>query len=129
MVELVSLDPGEAPDWDEAERYVAALILEEIEDDLVEQCGVDPDRDPRETWLDIVKERLLEDLRRFRADIEGDHDEIEEWEFRGARVFASVGSTDDESNPDSGHGWLCRLLDASALGAAGFERVRRASLA
>ncbi len=128
MVELVSLDPGEASDWEEAERYIDALILEEIEDDLVEQCGVDPDRDPRETWLQIVKERLREDLRRFRADIEGDHDEIEEWDFRGGRVFASVGSEEDESNRDSGHGWMCRLLDASALGAAGFERVRRASL-
>jgi hypothetical protein len=127
-VELVALDPGEAPDWDAAERYLDALILEEVEDDLLEQCGVRPDTDPRDTWLETVKERLREDLRRFREDVEGDHDEIEEWDFRGGRISASIGTFADESNPDSGHGWLCRLLDASALGAAGFERVRKGAL-
>lgn len=127
-VELAALDAGEAPDWEAAESYVNALILEEIEDDLLELCGVKPDRDPRDTWLGLVKERLLADLERFRDDIEGDHDEIEEWDFRGGRVFASVGSLDDEADPERGHGWMCRLVDVSALGAAGFERVRKARL-
>jgi hypothetical protein len=127
-VELVALEPGEAPDWPEAEAYIDALILEEIEDDLLEQCGVDPDNDPRESWLDKVKERLRTDLERFRGDVEDDHDEIEEWDFRDGRIFASVGSYEDESNPDSGHGWLCRLADVGALSAAGFQRVRRAQL-
>jgi hypothetical protein len=127
-VELVALEPGEAPDWPEAEAYIDALILEEIEDDLLEQCGVDPDNDPRESWLDKVKERLRADLGRFRGDLEGEHDEIEEWDFRDGRIFASVGSYEDESDPDSGHGWLCRLADVGALSAAGFQRVRRAQL-
>jgi hypothetical protein len=127
-VELVALEPGEEPDWAEAERFIDALILPELEDDLIEQCGVDPDADPRETWLGKVKERLHEDLRRFRADVEGDHDEIEEWEFLGGRVLASLGSYDDESDPESGHGWMCRLVDAGALTAAGFARVRKAEL-
>jgi hypothetical protein len=127
-VELVALEPGEAPDWAAAERYLGSLVLEEIEDDLIEMCGVDPDTDPRDSWLDAVKERLRADLERFRADIEGDHDEIEEWDFRGGRIFASVGSLDDESDPNRGHGWICRLVDAEVLGAAGFERVRKASL-
>jgi hypothetical protein len=127
-VELVALEPGEAPDWAAAERYLDSLVLEELEDDLIEMCGVDPDTDPRDSWLDAVKERLRTDLGRFRADIEGDHDEIEEWDFGGGRIFASVGSVDDESDPDRGHGWTCRLVDAEALGAAGFERVRKASL-
>ena len=127
-VELVSLEPGEAPDWAEAEAYIDALILEEIEDDLLEQCGVDPNNDPRESWLDTVKNRLRADLEAFRADVEGEHDEIEEWEFRDGRIFASVGSYEDESNPDSGHGWLCRLTDVGALAAAGFQRVRKAQL-
>jgi hypothetical protein len=128
LVELVALDPGEAPDWDEAARYVRALTLSTIEDDLLEQCGVDTAADPEDSWLEIVTSRLLEDLDAFRADIEGDHDQIQEWEFRDGQVFASVGSTDDESDPDSGHGWLCRLLDVGALGAAGFIRVRKAEL-
>lgn len=127
-VELVALEAGEAPDWEAAEQYIDALILEEIEDDLVELCGVDPDRDPRDSWLDAVKERLRTDLERFRADVEGDHDEIEEWDFRGGRVFASVGSLEDEADPYSGHGWMCRLVDSGALAAAGFERVRKAEL-
>jgi hypothetical protein len=127
-VELVALEPGEEPDWEEAERYIDALILEEIEDDLLELCGVDPNRDPRETWLEQVKERLLEDLRLFRDDVEGDHDEIEEWSFRGARIFVSVGSPDDEADPLSGHGWMCRLVDSSALTAAGLQRVQKARL-
>jgi hypothetical protein len=127
-IELVALDPGEAPDWEEAQRYLDALGLDEVEDDLLELCGVDPDRDPRDTWLDTVRERLREDLERFRGDIEGDKDEIEEWDFQDGRVFASVGSPDDESDPDSGHGWLTRLVDSGALGAAGFARVRKAEL-
>jgi hypothetical protein len=125
----VALESIEAPDWAAAESYVDSLILEEVEDDLIELCGVDPDVDPRETWLDKVKERLRLDLERFRADIEGDHDQIEEWDFTGGRIFASVGSADDEADPNSGHGWMCRLVDVSALVAAGFERVRKAELA
>jgi hypothetical protein len=123
--ELVALDAGEAPDWDAASSYIDALVLEEIEDDLVELCGVRPGSDPRDTWLDTVKARLAEDLARFRADIEGDHAKILEWSFLDGQVFASIGSEEDEANPDSGHGWLCRLVDASAAGAAGFERIRR----
>ncbi|MGB2874644.1 MAG: hypothetical protein WBB76_04130 [Gaiellaceae bacterium] len=128
FVELVALEPGEAPDWAEAERYIDALELEEIEDDLLEQCGVDPGRDPGDTWLGVVKERLRSDLDRFRGDIEGDHDVIEEWDFRDGRIFAAVGSFEDEANPDSGHGWMTRLYDVSALAAAGFTRVRQAQL-
>jgi len=127
-IELVALEPGEEPDWEEAERYIDALILDEIEDDLIELCGVDPAHDPRETWLQTVKERLLEDLRQFRADVERDHDEIEEWEFGDGRIFASMGSPGDEADPNKGHGWMCRLVDSSALTAAGFQRVQKARL-
>jgi hypothetical protein len=125
-VELVALEAGEEPDWEEAARYIDALIIEEIEDDLFEMCGVDPDADPRDTWLERVKERLRSDLERLSADVESDHDEIEEWDFRGGRVLVSVGTTDDEADPDKGHGWMCRLVDSEALGAAGFERIRKA---
>jgi hypothetical protein len=127
-IELVALEPGEEPDWDEAERYVDALILDEIEDDLFELSGVNIRSDPQETWLQTVKERLLEDLRLFRDDVEGDHDEIEEWEFRDARIFVSVGSHDDETDPNKGHGWMSRLVDSSTLTAAGLQRVKKARL-
>lgn len=127
-VELVALEPGEEPDWDAAERFVEAIVLEEVEDDLLEQCGVDPDHDPRETWLETVKRRLRADLARFRADAEGDGAQIEQWSFRDGRIFASIGSPDDEADPLSGHGWMCRLVDAGVLGAAGFERVRKTEL-
>jgi hypothetical protein len=127
-VELVALDPGEAPDWEEARRYIEAVTLDTVDDDLLEQCGVDTKRDPETTWLDTVTSRLLDDLGALRADVEGDHDEIQEWEFRDGKIFASVGSLDDESDPASGHGWLCRLLDSGALGAAGFTRVRKAEI-
>ncbi len=127
-VELVALEAGEEADWDAAASYIDALILEEIEDDLLELCGVNPNADDRDTWLTTVNERLRQDLARFRADVEGDHAEIQVWEFRDGRVFASVGAMEDEADPLSGHGWMCRLLDASALGAAGFERVRKAEL-
>jgi hypothetical protein len=127
-LELVALDPGEAPDWDAAERFVAALVIEEINDDLLVRCGVDPDGDPRESWLPKVQARLREDLALFRDDVEGDHDQIEEWDFRGGRVFAAIGTPDAESDPLSGYGSMCRLLDAEALGAAGFVRVRKTEL-
>jgi hypothetical protein len=127
-IELGALEPGEAPDWDEALRYIEALILEEIEDDLIERCGVDPDHDPRETWLETIQERLRTDLQCFRDDVDGDHDEIEEWEFRGGRIFATVGTYEDEFDPNSGHGWMCRLIDSGVLGIAGFERVRKYEL-
>jgi hypothetical protein len=128
-VELAALDPGETPDWEEARRYIEALSLATVEDDLLEQCGVDTSRDPESGWLDTVTSRLLDDLEALRDDVEGDHDEIQEWEFQDGRIFASVGSLDDESDPASGHGWLCRLLDSGALGAAGFTRVRKAEIA
>ena len=127
-VELVALDPGEEPDWEAAERYLDALILEEIEDDLLELCGVDLDRDARDTWLTAVKERLRSDLARFRAEVAGDHDEIERWSFRGGWIFVSVGSADDEADADKAHGWMSRLVDSGVLAAAGFERVRKAEL-
>jgi hypothetical protein len=124
-IELVGLEGGRAPDWDEATRYLDSLILEELEDDLLEQCGVDPRRDPQRTWLDKAKRRLHDDLNSFRADIERDHDQIEEWDFRGGRIFAALGSFDDDANPASGYGWMCRLVDAGVLQAAGFYRVRK----
>jgi hypothetical protein len=127
-VELIALEPGEEPDWQEAERYIDALILEEIEDDLFELCGVDVGRDPQNTWLSKVKERLREDLQQFRADVEIDHDQIEEWSFRGARIFVSVGSHDDEADPLSGHGWMSRLVDSGVHIAARFQRVQKARL-
>ena len=91
-------------------------------------CGVDTRTDPQETWLDTVKQRLRDDLASFGADVEGDHDEIEEWDFRGGRILASVGTYEDEFDPDAGHGWMCRLADSGALGIAGFERVRKYEL-
>jgi hypothetical protein len=127
-VELVALEPGEVPDWSEGRRYIDDLILEEIEDDLLELCGVNPNRDPREGWLATVQDRLRADLESLRTDVEGDHDEVEEWDFLDGRIYAAVGSFDDEAEPGSGYGWLCRLVDASALGAAGFRRVRKAEL-
>jgi hypothetical protein len=126
-VELVALDSGEEPDWAEAERFIDALILEEIGEDLLEECGVDTAR-PRHAWLETVKSRLRSDLENFRVDVEREHDHIEEWDFRGARIFASVGTVEEESDPDSAHGWMCRLIDSDAHGAAGFERVRKAEL-
>jgi hypothetical protein len=128
-LELVALEPGEEPDWEASERFIDALVLAEIDDDLIELCGVDTDRDPRDTWLATVTERLSSDLAAFRDDVEGDHDAIEEWSFRDGRIFASVGREEDEADPESGHGWMCRLVDSEALGAAGFERVRKAELA
>lgn len=127
-VELVALEPGEEPDWTEAVAYIDALSFEEIEDDLFELSGVDLVDDRRETWLDTVKERLREDARAFRADVEGEHKEIEEWDFQDGRIFASLGTTDDEADPNKGHGWMCRLVDAGALAAAGFARVRKPDL-
>ena len=128
-LELVVLDPGEEPGWEDATRFLEALILEEIGDDLLEQCGVRPGVDPRDTWMEIVKDRLRSDLGSFRRDVEELHDQIEQWTYRGERIFASVGTYEDEADPNSGHGWLCRLTDASVLGAAGFERVRRSEFA
>jgi hypothetical protein len=126
--ELMALEPGEAPDWAEAEAFLESLELEEVHDDLLVRSGVDPNRDPQESWLGIVKERLSNDLEQYRADIDGDHDQIEEWDFRDGRVFAAIGSYDDEANPESGHGWMTRLYDAGVLQAAGFSRVRKAEL-
>jgi hypothetical protein len=127
-IELVALEPGEEPDWDEAERFIEALGIEEIHDDLIEMCGVNPDREPKDTWLEQVKRRLRADLAQFRADVEGEDDQIEQWSFRDGRIFASFGTEEEESDPLSGHGWMVRLYDAEVLGAAGFVRVKKAEL-
>ena len=127
-IELVALEPGEEPDWDEAERFIEALVIEEIHDDLIEMCGVNPDQDPKDTWLEQVKRRLRSDLAQFRADVDGDDDQIEQWSFRDGQIFASFGTEEEESDPLSGHGWMVRLYDAEVLGAAGFVRVKKAEL-
>jgi hypothetical protein len=127
-IELVALEPGEEPDWEEADRFIDALVIDEINDDLLELCGVNPDTDPKDGWLETVRSRLRDDLANFRDDIEGEQEQIEQWSFRDGQIFASIGSEDDESDPLSGHGWMCRLVDAEVLGAAGFERVRKAEL-
>jgi hypothetical protein len=124
-IELVGLEDGVAANWNGARSYLDSLILEEIEDDLLEQCGVDARHDPQQTWLDTVKQRLRDDLDSFRAGVEHGHGEIEEWVFRGGRIFAAVGRFDDDSNPFSGYGWMCRLVDAGVLQAGGFKRVRK----
>lgn len=126
--ELVVLEAGDEPDWEAAARLIDSLVLEELEDDVIELAGVDPDADPRDTWLERVKERLRADLESFRGDVEGEHDQIEEWEFRDGRILASIGREADEAEPNSGHGWMVRLNDSEALGAAGFKRVRKAEL-
>jgi hypothetical protein len=128
LVELVALEPGELPDWDESRRYLDALILEEVDDDLLVRCGVDVEHEPRDAWIATVKERLRADLASFAADVDGDHAEIEEWEFADGRIFAAVGTWDDEGDPVSSFGRLCRLVDSGALAAAGFRRVRKAEL-
>ena len=125
--ELIALDPGQTPDWEEANCYLEALTLDTLGDELLERF-VDTRRDPQERWLDIVKARLRTDLASFRGDIDGDHDEIEEWDVVGGRIFVSIGTTEDEGESGSGHGWLVRLCDAGVLGAAGFTRVRKAEL-
>ena len=126
LVELVALEPGEAPDWDEAGRYIDALILEEIEDDLVVLCGVDTERTRRRPGSRPSRRGCTKTCAASATDIESGHDQIEEWDFRDGRMFASIGSFDDQANPDSGHGWLSRLVDSSASAAAGFSRVRKA---
>jgi len=80
------------------------------------------------TWAAKAQARLRSDLELFRGDVEGDHDEIEEWDSGGTRIFASVGRWEDEAAPDKGHGWMVRLVDASVLGAAGFRRIRKVEL-
>jgi hypothetical protein len=126
-IELEALEPGEEPDWDEAGRFIDALVIEEVSEDLLELSGVDPDHDPRDRWLETVKERLRSDLGQFRADLEAD-DQIEQWEFLDGTIFATSGTPEDEADPLSPHGWMCRLQDAEVLAAAGFVRVRKAEL-
>jgi hypothetical protein len=86
---------------------------------------VEPGRDPQRTWLDKAKRRLRDDLDRFRADIGRNHDQTEEWDLQGGKIFAALGRFDDDANPDSGYGWMCRLVEAGVLQAAGFYRVRK----
>jgi len=128
MLELVALVEGSAPDWQEAAAYIDSLVLEEVGDDLLLECGVDTEGSPRETWLAVVQDRLRSDLASFRSEVDGGHEELELWELGGTRIFVSTGTTDDEREPSSGHGCLCRLVDSGVLAAAGFERLRKADL-
>lgn len=128
MIEMVALDDEATPDWTGAARYIDALITEEIGQDLIQECSVDPDEADRPDVLEAVKSRLRKDLERFRDDVETDRDEIEVWEYAGSRIFVTLGHWSDEDKPDSAHGWMCRLADSGALGAAGFHRLRKADL-
>jgi hypothetical protein len=126
--EMVALQSGGEPRWEVAVAAVERLSLDDIGEDVLQLCGVDPDADPPETWLRTVRERLGSDLERFRADVEGPRDQIEQWTVDGTRVLASSGTWRDEVEPDKGHGWMCRLHDSGVLAAAGFERVRKVDL-
>lgn len=128
MLEMAALPTGRVPDWDGARRFIDSLVFEELEDDLLEMCGVDLESGTKEHWLAVVKERLRADLEAFRDDVESDRDEIERWELEDLTIFVSIGEEEDERAPDKGHGWMCRLLDAGALGAAGFRRMRKSEL-
>ena len=128
LVELVALEPGEAPDWDEAGALHRRADHRRDRGRPARALRGRSRQRPARGWIETVKARLHEDLRRFREDIESDHDQIEEWDFRDGRIFASIGSFDDQADPDSGHGWLSRLVDSSASAAAGFSRVRQAQL-
>jgi hypothetical protein len=127
-VELVELEPDRDPDWAEAGAYLEALEIEEIGEDLLERCGVKPEQDSPEAWIEQVKLRLRADLTSFRGDVEGPHRQIREWRIGARRVFASIGTWENEADPDSGHGWLCRLVDSDVLGTAGFVRLREIEL-
>ena len=127
-VELVALEPDEAPDWEEARRYIDALSSTRSTTTCSSSAALTR-RPPGGRRGSRPSRRVSARISTsFSADVERDHDEIEEWDFHDGRVFASVGSIDDESDPDRGHGWMCRLLDAGALGAAGFSRVRKLEL-
>ena len=114
LVELVALEPGEAPDWDEAGRYIDALILEEIEDDLFALCGVDTAR------------RSAGDLARDRQDAAaGRPAQLPRGHRKPPRPDRGVGlprrprlrlerQLRRPGEPDSGHGWLSRLVDSGA---------------
>ena len=127
-VELVELEPDRDPDWDEARAFLEGLVIEEIGEDLLERCGVKPEHDPPEAWIEEVRLRLRADLASFRGDVEGPHRQIQEWQIGPRRVFASSGTWESEADPDSGHGWPCRLVDSDVLGAAGFVRLREIEL-
>jgi hypothetical protein len=129
VIQLVSRPADVEPDWDAAVRYIDALVLEEIGEALAANCGVDPARDRPDAWLELVQRRLHADVARFRDDVETDHDEIEQWQLGDQVILASTGGWEDEANPDSAHGWMCRLADAGALVAAGFHELRKADLA
>ena len=59
--------------------------------------------DSEGTWLETVQARLRDDLESFSADVEGDHDEIEEWDFhRRPRLRLRGLGPDDEVRPRQG---------------------------
>jgi hypothetical protein len=128
MLELIALVEGRAPDWQEAGVYVDSLVLAEVGDDLLLECGVDAEGRPREAWLAAVKERLRSDLEALRRELDDTHGDIELWELGGTRIYVAAGGSGCELDPASACGWLCRLGDSGALAAAGFERLRRADL-
>jgi len=128
LLELVGLDEGRAPDWEAAAHFIDSLIFEEVAEGLLELAGIRAGDLPPDRELELLKERLHEDLDRFRADVETDRDQIEEWDLHGLRIFASTGTWEDQFDPDHGHGWMVRLVDSGALGAAGFQRIRKTEL-
>ncbi len=128
LLELVGLDAGRVPDWEAAAHFIDSLIFEEVAEGLLELAGIRAGDLPLERELELLKQRLHEDLDRFRTDVETDRDQIEEWDLHGLRVFASTGTWEDQFDPDRGHGWMVRLVDSGALGAAGLPRIRKTEL-
>ena len=100
------------PDWEEARRYIETLSLDTIADDLLELCGVDTEELAKGHGSKPSSRASATTSSSFSADVKGTTTRSRSGISTTAASSPRVGSVADESDPDRGHGWLCRLLDA-----------------
>ena len=115
-IELVALDARRVAGRDEAVRYIEALGSRRSRTTCSSFAGCVPARTQRHLARhrqDPAVARISRSSasrRQARRTIRS-----RSGSFRDGRIFASIGSQDDESAPDRGHGWMCRLVDAGVL--------------
>jgi hypothetical protein len=124
-IELVGLEGSQAPGWDEATRYLDSLTSRNSRTICSSNAASIPAAIRGERGWTRPSGAFATISTASAPTSERGHDQTEEWDFHGDKIFAAQGSFDDDANPDSGYGWMCRLVDAGDLQAAGFYRVRK----
>ena len=115
IIAATTLRTGRKPDWDAAERFIATLTLDQIDDDFT---GTYDDMEDDEEMRAFLRSALAA----FKEIIEGDCPRDFTWiDGFGHTIYVSGGMSWGDSPGDT-FDLICDLTGAGVLKAAGFDQ-------